>query len=574
MSTLIIYDGGVAHPVTDDVLNLTLNATSISFDLKLKLALATEWHGERLLVACYTDSQTNQEYWYRLARPTLRTAVYHFDGFGFNTALQDLRYSETWSTQRLTNWQQIQNGTPLGDDFRNDIFHTNLGQSIEMGLIKNTTYNDTGIQDRVGWQYSLTAGSDRFVTGIYINYDIIWSGTIQCDVVIEGFNSNYTSAETVLLGNLPGAGPAGSESAVIFHEFAATNIKHVIAWLRTTTPLPVLYAGETNANAFNITAVRIVTGGEFIDTTATTGAITAGVPIVITPVDMTGIENGTKLVFAGTEEVIASSVTSTTFTMTTVSNYTAATRTIKGIAWLRCGAIIADIISRLSALTGTGFVNLINSTAGVVESEIDYTDAEYSNADAFALLGQFATDANVAWGVGPDRRLRFGSAPAPRTWYVLADDIEIAKPLETVINSLQATYTDELGVEQQTTRRTSASAINALGITRQSVLATDATTLANANAQRNAVLEAFDYRVVQARYSFKNVYTGEGTRVSPLEVKTGDTIIVINLPVYLAPQTKDRSIVVSDWRYDAFANVITVTPESQLPTLEVLLAAK
>jgi hypothetical protein len=572
MSTLVIYDGDVAYPVTDDTLNLALNATSISFDLKLKLALATEWQGERLLVACYTDSQTNQEYWYRLARPTLRTAVYHFDGFGFNTALQDLRYTETWSTQRLTNWSNIEPDTLPYGVWRNDVFAISDSQKLALGLVKDTTYNTTG-HEQAGWLFSVIGS--RSITALRISLEQIFSATIQCDCLVEGWNSNFTTSETVFSGSLPNAGPAGSVlTEGLVHLFTATNIKHITVTLRDTVGTPILYTSETNANMFNVTAIRVVTGGEVVDTTATTGAITAGVPATITPASMDNIVEGSLLWFANTEQVTASNVTATTFDITTVNTYVSGSKTIEGLTTIPNTLIIADIISRLSALNGTGFVNLINSTAGVVASEIDYTDAEYNNADAFTLLGQFATDANVTWGVGPDRRLWFGSAPAPRTWYVLADDIEIAKPLETVINSLQATYTDELGVEQQTTRRTSASAINALGITRQSVLATDVTTLANANAQRNAVLEAFDYRVAQARYSFKHVYTGEGTRVSPLEVKAEDTIIVVNLPVYLAPQTKDRSIVVSDWRYDAFANVITVTPESQLPTLEVLLAAK
>lgn len=101
---------------------------------------------------------------------------------------------------------------------------------------------------------------------------------------------------------------------------------------------------------------------------------------------------------------------------------------------------------------------------------------------------------------------------------------------------------------------------------------TDAT---EAETHRDARLTDMANYAIRARIVFDAIYTETGAWMPLYELKTGDTLIMRNLPPVLSTNIDNiRSFRVGTTDYDGDNDQMNVEPEVPVPTLVTLIAQK
>lgn len=214
----------------------------------------------------------------------------------------------------------------------------------------------------------------------------------------------------------------------------------------------------------------------------------------------------------------------------------------------------------------------IEPSGTTVYNEV-YKDADMRQLlTRFAALGSTTTDP-IRWEVGVDDGERLYFRPrgsAGQTWYVDAAEIDIERSLSKVWNSAYTRY--DSGANETTTAEDTAS-IARYGVTRRKVYSSRAADLSQAEQERDAVLTDGATPVPRASVKVEQVFTSTGARVPLWMVRSGDTLIVRNLPPE-SGSTVDRirSFIIAETRFSCDSNTIDITPESPPPMLDNLVA--
>lgn len=234
------------------------------------------------------------------------------------------------------------------------------------------------------------------------------------------------------------------------------------------------------------------------------------------------------------------------------------------------------------------FVNSINSSqlqnvTGLVQSPgLDLRDELYEDALPADILTRLAAlgDDQIPprqWEVGvwENRILHFrpkGDAARTRIWYVDITELELERTLELLRNSVYASYQDVDGRTLRTAIAVNQPAIDRYDLTRRAVVDVSTTSLTQANVHRDAYLEDGREPKSKASIRFDRLYDASGTAWPNWAARAGDTFTIRNLsPVLSAAIDRVRSFRCSQTEYDADRDVLEVTPEAPLATLDTLL---
>ena len=197
-------------------------------------------------------------------------------------------------------------------------------------------------------------------------------------------------------------------------------------------------------------------------------------------------------------------------------------------------------------------------------------------ADILTRLAAMGGSSGSLWetGVYEGRRLYFRArASAGRAWYVDAADIEIERTVNSLANSVYATYSEAGGRVLRTSTSASSSSVTRYGVTRRIAVKAETTNSTQAGYIRDTALaDGADPRP-RISIRFNALYDAAGARWPLYMARSGDTITVRNLPP-TADATVDRirSFVVAETEYSADDDTLNVTPESPTPRLDILLA--
>lgn len=214
----------------------------------------------------------------------------------------------------------------------------------------------------------------------------------------------------------------------------------------------------------------------------------------------------------------------------------------------------------------------IQST-GISAYDEDYTDTDMRQIlTRFALLGSTASDP-LRWevGVGTDERLFFRPrGSAGQTWYVDAAAIDIERSLSRVWNSAYTRYAS--GTSTTATTNDIAS-ITRYGAVRRRAYSSRTTDLTQAEQERDAVLADGATPSPRASLVTDQVFTPTGGRVPLWMVRSGDTVIVRNLPPEAgATVDRIRTFIIAETRFSCDTTTLDITPEAPLPRLDVQVA--
>lgn len=244
--------------------------------------------------------------------------------------------------------------------------------------------------------------------------------------------------------------------------------------------------------------------------------------------------------------------------------------------------ITADqIASDLVAAYNSYNANIIStSTARITNPGADFVDLQFEDTPFTTVLNTAATRGDgvgTIYVTGIDCWQQLYLHPigtSGRTWYVDITNLELSSDRTTLANQVVAIYEDASGRTLRTTDSTDSTSVAQYGYTRRRSVDAKTTNTTVATQYRDATIS--DTKIVRpaAAISFTVVYNSAGGNVPLAEVAPGDTLVIRNIPLTntLASIDRIRSFMITETEYNILDGVLSVTPESPLPLLEVLIA--
>jgi len=240
--------------------------------------------------------------------------------------------------------------------------------------------------------------------------------------------------------------------------------------------------------------------------------------------------------------------------------------------------IAKDIVAHISGVNST---QLSSSTNLIQSPAVNLHDALYLDESAHRILtglvnvGDNSTPPDLwEWGVWEDQKLHLRQrGSAGQTWYTDVVSLNIDSTIDTLVNSAYALYRDEAGYQLRTADSTDATSVAKYGITRYQPVRTPTTNAAEAAIWRDAQLNDSSDITPRARVICEGIFTASGARVPNYIPRSGDTLILRNLPpTGSAVVDRIRSFVLARTSYDVDTDTLIPTPEMSIPSLEFLVA--
>jgi len=240
--------------------------------------------------------------------------------------------------------------------------------------------------------------------------------------------------------------------------------------------------------------------------------------------------------------------------------------------------VAKDIVSHISGVNST---QLSSSTILIQSPTVNLHDALYLDESANRILtdlvnvGDNSTPPDLwEWGVWEGQKLHLRQrGSAGQTWYTDVASVNIDSTIDTLVNSAYALYKDEEGYQRRTADNTDVASVAKYGITRYQAVQTPTTDITEAGIWRDAKLNSSKDITPRARVVCEGIYTASGARVPNFIPRSGDTLVLRNLPP-TGSETIDkiRSFRISNTRYYIDTDVLEPTPEDPLNSLEILVA--
>jgi hypothetical protein len=300
-----------------------------------------------------------------------------------------------------------------------------------------------------------------------------------------------------------------------------------------------------------------------------TYALTSSLTVTSVPVTATNMQcSGILLFFSSTV------IPGTLFIGETGSFFTAfsgirvgTTSTISG------GRLYADEIMRytLSGVYSLNPAQINPSTLGITSPLYDLKDVWFKDNTAlevvdFLLQYPDSQGNQYDFKIWENRQVYFKRKISPRTWYITLGSINVSRTLKDYYNTINSRYTDTLRRNQIAQIRTSGGVIN-----RQKSLDvnTDDPNLARSAAQAN--LADIQRKPPQSDIEISKVQDSSGAIWDAYEVRTGDTIVIRDIPVALFALI-DNTFIVAETISNLDTGITRLIPEKPLPYLDTLLS--
>ena len=535
---------------------------------RTKPVFSTDLHGFATCTATITLTQIDQFRYYEQTQAWLivslsstilwegRVEDYLLDdtsltitAYGAWAAMSDLPVTALWSATRYSDWQTVE--TTQNASFCPDRFTIDTNNRLYLAP-NGGDAND--VTHRGGLYALVPSGGSRQIVAVSFTYKLVAPIGYLARLLQMNNSFGFLSLPWSLDGN------GGTQTNTV--TFSGLSGSDVLVFN--------LYRNQAAATL--------------------NAAILAGARTV-TPSSMTGIKKGTKLSISGVdpEDVDVTAVTATTFTATFKYDH-AATDTCVPVFEGETGDIYLEITNLRVKTTNSAAVyadeiikwlvaqvrsvnpNQVNATTGLIQSPgIDLYNETYTDQYPVAILEQLAQYGDASgreWdcAIWQNRVVQFAPRGTnARTWYVDTNPA-IERVLSKLINSVYAVYTDETDVERRTSASTNTISVNRYGLTRQSVVTVDTTSVAQAQASRGVVLNDGLNPQTRGEIVVSVVYDGVGNAYHPALVRAGDMIVARNLPAGLSTIIDNaRSFRCSATSFDSATGIMTITPDEPTP---------
>ena len=552
--------------------NITVHNTkhgfgSISFNLPLTPAQLVLLYGNPLVLDV-SLKHAGALFNGRLEDIQIKGDHVQFTALGYWRALSDLKYTAMWSVTDLKAFQAewLANTTQGPTTNRFFTIDSNNG-TITIGLVKNTIM---ALNTRAHMYYRIPDQSNRQINGVMIDYALLTSANVTMRISLwnsaypfGGFGSNAISL-------------AGNGALQIGSTFTGVTACDVISFGLEVTTLHN-YNGETGAEYVKITGIRIVTDNSFGVNVSLTAVRTNGSPVTCTVGSTANMYIGMRLILSGggkSESVIVLTIpSSTTFTANVVNapggGYPIGTNVASFEIYPN------QVVSGLINYVANNNPTQLNSNTGLVQTAAyDMLDETYIDALPSEIIDYLSTVGDgvnqFETGVLESKLLYFRTRNSvARTWYINYEDPDVRTSLDALHNSYYATYNGPNNTALRTTTSTDSVSASKYGVIRQSVIDVRTTNVTLANKHRDLAITNNKTILPQANVVVSKVWYNAGTIGRLEDVRSGDYIVVMNIPPVVVGTTLDllRTFRVVETALDFDNAMLTIVPEVLLPSI-------
>jgi hypothetical protein len=490
---------------------------------------------------------------------------------GYSRSLSDAPYTALWSMTDVSKWRPIlasEIGTCTPDRYA---FDTN--NRIYITPQKNATLGSTGTGKQAMICFQLPDDSTRDIIGA--SFDVVYSmPTASWRAFFQTRNADFSG-----IANPWGVtGGTGVTPRNVFVTFAAAK---VVNFFMDFNAADAVFAGETGSAYLIVTNLRLVTSTlNKVDTT-TTAIVAAGANVSIPVVSTARMYVGQRLYigFAGVgiEGLTVESIPDAThFIADPTAGYASGAQVAAHVIY--ADEIVRDMVAAVNTLNPT---QLSSSTALIQSPALDLFDESYEDQYPADILSRLitlgdnqTTPRQWEWAVWENRALVFQPRGATaRTWYIDLAQPDIERTLNALANSVYADYQEAGGRTLRSAINADSASIARYGVTRRKMQPTQTTDLVRMRAQRDATLADGKDPIPRVRITTDAVFDQNGARWPLTSVRANDIVVIRNLPSTLSTAIdRVRVLRIVRTELDAMTNVLTLEPESPLPSLTALLA--
>lgn len=486
---------------------------------------------------------------------------------GMWRALTDVPYTALWSVSGTAGWRVV-TGDEAAIRTPEKYVMDNINR-LFVGLKKGTVYS-TG--DQGTFKLVHPYNGSRKVKSVMFDYKFLASASYQAN--LNAFNQGFTSA--VNEWQLAGTGSVLSGSRRI--ELSAEK-DFIIFEIRCSAG--ATYSGEDGAHYLKITNVRVVTSVASKISTSFTATLAATGSQTVTVGSTDGMYVGQNLIVeqgsSNRERVVVTAVNSSTQFTAVFANTHSIGQTVEA------DTVYADeIIKDLVAHVVTDNPDQLSTDTSLIQSPgLDLLNESYEDmlpADIITNLVGLGDNQTPPrqWeaGVWENKHLHFRpQESAGREWSIDVNDLTVDSTLETLVNSAYAVYQDANNRTLRTAVSDDAASQSLYDIVRRRAVRTNTTSATQAGKHRDAVIA--DGATIKPRSSLQPDYLmdAQGAIYPKWMCRAGDTVTIRNLPPNVAADIdRIRTFRVSETSYDVINDVLRITPETPLPSLDFLIA--
>lgn len=497
----------------------------------------------------------------------------HITALGYWRSIDDITYSELWSTTDYKLWRPVTGAEIAGTT--PDKYNIDFNGRIYMSLKKGQIY--TNGTDACSVVLKIPHGSSKQIIGFSLDFTANLPNPVgvgSWDLAYQTADENYASRVATTISTM--AGIAFSRT----YNFVVTACDYLLLTIYNNTTAPDTPAGEDGANYIQITNLRVVTATtNRINTTLGT-TFGAGGSNTVTPASMANIYVGQQLQIAHStntsETITVTDITSTTFTAIFAVGHNAADAVNAHVVYPY--EIVQDILTQAYNSNG----QLSNSQTFIENQSLDIFDAYYEDERPSNILNDLAGKGDTAdtpvlyeTGVDVNKQLYFrpvGDAGA--VYYVDITSVDTVISLENVYNTMYGIYRDAYDRKLRTAISYDDVSITYFGVLRANFVDVNSSNNQQAILQRNTKLTDEKNAQAKAAITFDRIYNVNGGLEPLTKVNPGDTFIIRNYPFTLISTTvidRIKSFRISEVRLNILTNELTVTPEDFIPTLDTML---
>lgn len=236
------------------------------------------------------------------------------------------------------------------------------------------------------------------------------------------------------------------------------------------------------------------------------------------------------------------------------------------------GRLYADEILRytIDQVNNLNTNQLSSSFAGIQSPIYDLTDIWFTDKTGLDVVNELLSypDTNgnsYELKIWENQKVLFRPKTSPNTWYIDISEIQLNRTLDKYYNQVNSRYNNTMG-------RNMIIRLATIGFhNRQTVLTLNTSDINIVTTAGNTLLSDYARKPPQSEISAMYVRDSNGSYQEAINIRSGDTIIIQNIPPVLFDAI-DNTFIVDETIADIQSGIVRIIPEKPIAQLETLLS--
>lgn len=208
--------------------------------------------------------------------------------------------------------------------------------------------------------------------------------------------------------------------------------------------------------------------------------------------------------------------------------------------------------------------------SGIESPRYDLTDVWYTDKTGLDVINDLLRYPDTSGNtyelkIWENQKVLFRPKESINTWYIDISVIQLNRTLDKFYNQVNSRYTD-------TMKRSTMVTVEVAGFhNRQTVLTLNTNDPNIAATAGNTLLSDYARKPPQSEISATHIRNDQGSYVEAINIRSGDTIIIQNIPPMLFDAI-DNTFIVDETIADLQSGIVRIIPEKPIAELENLLS--